>query len=146
MENIDKIRLACHKVLSDESLLPRNNETFCNIGAGRILEMLGYNDFKRGNEYLMANEMYDILNSKYEKVDLDYCRLSIVSGNIFVACQKGNPHGHITVIYPVITLSYSSKWRCAVPLVANIGACNGVISLSFAFAQMPNIYLIGEPK
>ena len=146
MENIDKIRIACCKILADENLLPRNNETFCNIGAGRILEMLGYNDFKKGDEFLMANEMFDILNSKYEKVDLDYCRLSIVSGNIFVACQKGDPHGHIAVIYPHQTISYSSKWQCAVPLVANIGACNGVISLSWAFKLIPNIYKLGVPK
>jgi hypothetical protein len=96
----------------------------------------------------MANEMYDILNSKFEKIDLDYCRLSIVSGNIFVACQK-NPdgHGHIAVIYPVITLSYSSKWKCAIPLCCNIGKENGIIGLNWAFGEkIPDIFKLGVPK
>jgi hypothetical protein len=148
MENVDQIKFACHKILSRQDLLPKGDITFCNIGFNLIMYELGYiDDFKTAGRYMMANEIYDKLTARYEKVEIGYVISNITSGNIFVACRKEIVHGHIAIVYPDKTLSYSGKWINAVPLVANIGKINGVIGLNWAFGDdMPDLFLIGKPK
>ena len=149
IDKVNKIKLVCHKVLANPNLLPREGKTYCNVGSALILDELGYTTFVRNQETkepFIANEMCHIFDKSFERVDITKCIELIDKGLIFVACQEGNPHGHICVIYPSKTTTFSKKWSMIVPLVANIGKVNEVCGLNFAFSELPKIYLIGEPK
>ena len=146
MTKINKIRLACHKILAVPTLLP-DDKTYCNIGTFMILRELGiHNDFVKDNSIKLANEMYDVLKEKYTKVSLDRVFKDILTGKVFVACLHGKPHGHIALIYPHSTQVYSIKWNVSVPLCANFGRENGVMGLNWAFSELPDLFEIGEVK
>jgi len=151
MENVDKIRLACHRVLGNPNLLPKDGKTFCNIGFYLIISELGHPILfrhKTTKEPLTANGMIDVLEQKFEKVSIEKCLNDLMRGYIFVAGAKGNPHGHIAIIYPTIYQYWSNSYNSFVPFVANIGKENAIMPLSFAFSRdnKPNIYFLGVPS
>lgn len=146
----DDVRLACHKVLSDRTLLPRDNVTYCNIGFVRILmeldsQNLHYFIDERNKKPFLANAIVDILDEKFETIDLKTLLDNILSSNvIYVAGIKGVNHGHVALVYPMHGFVYSSKFKTLVPLVANVGKINGIMGLNYAFSEMPKIYVIKE--
>ena len=148
ISNVNKIRLACHKVLGNTEILPKNGETYCNIGFWLMMKLLGHSipfTNQAQNSPLLANEIIDILEKNYKKIDMDYCLNNVLSGNIFVCGLKAKEHGHIAVIYPMISPVISKKFKKEVPLVANIGKTNGIMGMNWAFREMPNFYEIGVP-
>lgn len=148
IQGADRIRLACHKVLADKSLLKKQDTTYCNFGIFRILsefdkQMYFWN--KEANRIMLANEMYDKLNSSNISIGLD-SDIFYNSNSIFIACTKGIKHGHIAIIYPSYSRVYSTKWGKKAPLVANIGHINGVMGLNWAFAEEPKIFYFCDIK
>jgi len=146
MTTINRIRIACHKILAIPTLLP-DDKTYCNIGTFMILRELGlHNDFVKDKSIMLANEMYEMLKEKYVRVPIERVFKDLLSGKVFVACLPNKPHGHIAIIYPHDTKVFSLKWNISVPLCANIGKENGIIGLNWAFAEMPDLFEIGIPK
>lgn len=143
MNSVDKIRLSCHKILAIPTLLP-NKSTYCNIGTFLILrELKLHNDFIKNNSIMLANEMYDVLKTRYKQISLDEVFTELETGKVFVASIKEQPHGHIAIIYPHRTRIYSSKWNKFVPLCANFGVENGIMGLNWAFNKEPELFEIG---
>lgn len=146
----DDVRIACHKVLADRSLLPIGNVTFCNIGFVRILmelnsQNLHYFVDDRTKKPFLANSIVEILDKNFETIDINTLLKNIIFSNtIYVAGIKGEKHGHVAVVYPMYSFVYSQKFKTTVPLVANIGKINGIMGLNYAFSEMPKIYVIKE--
>lgn len=149
MNNVDKIRNVCHKVLANTNLFPKEGKTFCNIGTYYILDELGYGHYFFDTQAKMpklANEMNLTLKRHFKKLELNNLSSDYLeSGNIFIASIYNAPHGHIAIIYPTKTKVFSFKWNTSVPLCANIGKENGIIGLNYAFDEKPDIFLIGKP-
>lgn len=146
----DDVRLACHKVLSDRSLLSRDNITYCNVGFVRILMELNSKNLHyfvddRTKKPFLANAIIDILDKNFKTIDFKTLLENILFSNIiYVAGLKGVGHGHVAVVYPMPGFVYSSKFKTLVPLVANVGKINGIMGLNYAFSEMPKIYVIKE--
>jgi len=150
MENIDKIRLVCHKVLANPNLISRNGITYCNIGAVLILRELGWGEYfmdSSTKEPFLANDIYNVLVNNFRKVKIEDCINEIDKGIYIASCFK-KPHGHVAIVYPVNISYYSVSFNQRVPYVANIGEINAVMPLSYAFKvkDEPKIFYIGEPK
>lgn len=149
MDAVNKIRLAIHKVLSLDKLLPKNNTTYCNVGLYYILKQLGFaNDpnfiFIPTKAPHTANNIYLNLKKNFKNVSIQECIKNILTGNIYVSAKMGKEHGHVAIIYPSKTVVYSNKWGINVPLVANIGYENGIMGLNYAFEDMPDIFYLGK--
>jgi len=145
MIKLNELRNICYKVLLNEKYYPKENETYCNLATYDILNQIGYSDGlrKSGDRILLANEMAEVLASKYKLVDISYC-LNNILNNIFVACKKDTPHGHIAIIYPIKTMVWSEKWKSLVPLCVNVGKVNAIMGLNWAFSEKPDIFKICE--
>ena len=118
---------ACNLVIDYPLLKPRNNKTYCNFGVDGILRLLGINCFwnDKKKRLMLANEMFlEMVESEHWKeIPL---KVSINNTGLVVLASLGIKHGHIAVVYPTGTTK-SEKWKCVVPLVANIGKENGYI-------------------
>ncbi len=146
LENIIKIRLVCHQVLANPGYLATPGKTYCNIAFYEIMKKFNlHNHFFNTKEkrIMMANEIMDSLINKFPKVHIEDVKQKIIEGKqIFVAGIKENPHGHITVIYPVKSFVYSAKWKLEVPLCANVGIENAIMGLNYAFKNIPLFFEI----
>ena len=146
----EKIRLEIYKVLSQDGFLAKNGVTYCNFGIYRILESLfpGNKELwsKERKDIMMANEMYDYLKANKVRVEMD--ALSDFSlfntSHIYLACKKGEEHGHIVLIKPGKSKCWSGSWNKYVPLCVNIGKKNDVIPLSEAFSEEPDVFHFSE--
>ncbi len=142
---IDKIRHEIHKCLATYIYLPHDNKTYCNIFVYEFLSKFNLeNNFysQEKKRIMLANEMYDqLVNKGYKKISLQNIDMD---DNIYLASQKGKEHGHIAVIYPSHTKTFSSKWDMHVPLVANVGNEVGIMGLNWAFREMPEIFLYAK--
>lgn len=142
-----RIRQICHKILAEDSLLPKQDTTYCNFAVFRILEYFGlqWNFWNEKEKRIMlANEMCEMMASKYIEVPINEVNKTpnflMLSG-----WKNDNGHGHVAVIYPTKVNATSRKWlNIEVPMVANVGKYNGIIGLNYAFAEKPKIYLIAE--
>lgn len=147
-KKIERLRYVIHKYLNDQSLYKKEIQggdliTYCNIGVYSILEEFGkHSQFWNGKRIMLANEMVEVLESKFKPVDYDH---DFLTPHIYVAgCRNPNGHGHVAVIYPSKAKIFSVKWGIVVPLCANIGKFNGVESLNWCFSDIPDIYDLGE--
>ena len=147
----EKINLEIYKVLSQDTFLPKGGETYCNSAVYRILESLfpGNKELwnKEKKDIMMANEMYDYLKkNKVGVVVLDALSdFSIFNTpHIYIACCKGESHGHIALIKPGRARCWSGSWGKYVPLCVNIGKKNDIMPLSEAFKEEPDIFHFRE--
>jgi len=126
-------------VVSSPRFAPKDGKTFCNLAVDAICSALGYVKFHG----LTANEIVDALcsNGDWTACDETGAAVSAKMGRLAVAALKGEPHGHVAVVYPGPTV-FSGKWKRYVPKVANVGAKNGVMGANWAFKDPPGYYLL----
>lgn len=115
------------------------DETYCNFAVRDIAEAMGLALFKG----LTANQIHaKLLTLPHCRQDTgDRARLHAEAGQLAIASQTGQVHGHVAVVYPG-PMSYSGKWGTSVPMVANVGRTNGVMGANFAFKDQPTYFLL----
>jgi hypothetical protein len=121
-------------------LVPMHGETFCNDAVTIIAERCGY----RGFNGLEANDIIDLMirTPEWNPVALGLAQDAANSGQLVVAGQTAQPHGHVCVIRPGVA-GVAGHWPGAsVPKCLNIGEENFIgRGLDFAFRNIPNIYV-----
>lgn len=150
MDDIDKIRLACHRALSIDTLYPKktNDVNYANIGFVFIMKQLGYYDvFTEKNAFspLLINEIYDVLSKKFSKVDIDKCEEWVCSGDIYVAIDNNIKSWNVCVVYPTKDILYTNKFKKNVVLVASFYPVLCITSIDNAFKRIPEIFKVGKP-
>ena len=121
-------------------------KTFCNIGVQRICRGMDYDKL----DGMIANSMYEYMSknwivptgSKVDKMQAAYIAAQL--GDICVLALKGNPHGHVAIAASVKPMLFSGKWCLYSPQVANIGKNNGFIGANYAFAEVPEVFILGR--
>ncbi len=121
----------------DPSLQPENGKTFCNFGARRGAQLFQCSDFDADD--LTADAMIWILlgSTHWAKTsDGEIAAAFARSGNLCFAAMSserlGEEHGHIAAVFPADT-EFSPSLKINVPLIANVGAKNGIMKTSEAF-------------
>ena len=68
-----------------------------------------------------------------------------VAGHLVIAgddLAQGTATGHVAIVAPERQMVRSGKWRCNVPLVANVGKSNWYgKGLNWAFGRQPDLFL-----
>jgi hypothetical protein len=109
--------------------------TWCNFAADRTATFMGFDGLhsKAGAPYL-ANEQFDILSQsrRFVPCDIDEAIKHANTGSLVFAASKMQGHGHICALYPN-PAEWSGYFGRKVPIVANVGATNGIMKLSYAF-------------
>lgn len=128
-------------------------KTFCNIATQAICAGAGYHDF----DGMLANKMRDHAYKHWIRPagltgdKLAMAHQAAMIGDLALLAFKGDPHGHIAVVAPVKPVVYSGKWGFYCPIVANVGGAkadgttaNGLVGANYAFAQMPEVFILGR--
>ena len=129
-------------------LQPQDGKTFCNIGAKRVADLFGCTDFD--NPDWLADEMIRLISWSPSWTKTSFGEIaaafSQLGGLAFAAMDSqtlDEEHGHIATIFPA-DCELSPSLNCLVPLVANVGAKNGILKVSEAFPVakgQPDYYL-----
>lgn len=136
-EKAQKLKRICDAIVKDESLWPKKGATFCNFGLNLICQHMEYTGFSD----MVANEIYDKCVKVHAEISASWAEEYAKSGELAIAAQRGDPHGHCAVIYPDDGV-FSGKWRMQVPLCANIGITCGVMGANYAFKTPPKYFAI----
>ncbi len=151
------LRDACDQVIHDPNLAPLVDalsnkviETHCNQGALLVAQAMGCHEFDpaEGEDLKTADEMvlHIVSNDsgRWSLVDGSTATIHALSGGLGFAAMDSarlkEAHGHIAAIYPV-GMQKSGSLQKDVPMVANVGKCNGEEKASSAFPVR-----IGEPS
>jgi hypothetical protein len=107
-------------LLACRSSDPLNDQSPCNTFVGRGMETIySVQDFKKGNNYLMANEIFDYAttNSRWVKIGGIYdennnlCAQSLANNAYpVIAVLKREGNGHIALVIPGEPLQ-SPSWK-----------------------------------
>ena len=125
------------KMCHDKKYLPRDGMTFCNEYVMDVLKALGC----PLDRYYSANDMIDLFESKYRKLDVIGALTATREGGIVIAGMKHEGHGHVSVLIDH-NPELSGTWGKYAPFLANVGQKNGVMKASFAFRSEPVYYLV----
>ncbi len=139
------IKEACEAVVADPQLKPLMDEhgnaikTFCNIAVVRVCVAAGYVGF----EGKLANDIYQhcVSAKEWSPVTASQAAIAAQQGVLTIAAQPGKPHGHVAVVFPQGGLVYSGKWQTDAPIIANVGAKNGLMGANWAFATQPAYFI-----
>ena len=142
-----KLKKICDLVVNASEFKPVGDVTKCNLAVRKILEGMGVDLFfdKKLKRVLLANEMIDFIIAhpamfaRYS--DTDSAISDAREGYVIMACQKGQFHGHVAILYPVGS-ELSDSWRKMVPMLANVGKENKVMRASKCFRTEPEYYCI----
>jgi len=137
-----RIRQAIHKQLADDSLLPKDGVTYCNLFVYRVCESLGCKALwnQSENRPMLANEAALWLKDNILPIDSAAAFERAKNGALVIAVRHDTPHGHIAVVYPSQHTSKSGRWGIDCPIVANVGRENGVFGANWAFQVLPEYY------
>ena len=129
------LQAAGMRVINDPNLQRKGKQTFCNIGAQAINRIGGDVSVRgRANEmglYLRNPENATPISSE---MALEYANRGVVVFASYVCSDNSEP-GHIAVVAPTESLSYSNQRGEYVVSVFNVGATNGLMTLSQAFGK-----------
>lgn len=149
----DQMYAMARELVNDPALEPETKtgpdgrpvvvKTHCNQALSKMLVAAGgYGKF----DGMLADDIYLYVkdpshewvqcSTPQEATDHALDRLSI-------ACQYDTPHGHVAKVLPKMTV-YSNKWGCSVPLLCNVGKSNGIVGANWAFATMPDFFMLKE--
>lgn len=107
--------------------------TYCNRAFSYIAQGMGYHAFPPG---ALANDMIAQLAGDpdwREELDLAHVHRHAMRGGLAAAALVEHPHGHVCTVAPE-PMQPSTSWGGPVPMVANVGAENGVLRLSQVFS------------
>lgn len=136
---VEDLKHICEKVVGDPNLEPNKDRTYCNVAVIRVCEFFGYDKLKG----LTANEIYDFCERSEDWIRgiAESAHEASMIGRVAVAALRGEPHGHVAVLYPKMML-YSGKWERYVPQVANVGKKNGIMGVNWAFSDEPEYFIL----
>ena len=138
-ELVSKLKRICELIVKDPSLMARDGKTFCNFGTNLICSHMGYTGF--GD--LLANDIYDKAAREWSRTTAQWASEYANSGKLAISAQKGPIHGHVAVLFPG-PMQMSPKWKEEVPLIANVGAINGIMGVSAAFRTKPDYFVLKQ--
>jgi hypothetical protein len=146
VEKLAKLVDAICEVYDMPDLKPHDGETHCNLAVHRICSKLGYEEFKD----LMANAIIDKIESspaQWTETTIEFCQYLANQGELVLAGLKGEPHGHIVVLRPGISV-LSSKWETLVPKCINIGKTNSIDrGVNYAFGtEQPKYWVLSTKE
>ena len=137
-ELVAKLKRICEMIVKDKSVQPKDGKTHCDWALNLICSHMGCSRFSDPD--LLANKIYDILESEWAKVDASWAREFAMSGGLAVAAQKGKPHGHVAVVYPG-PMVYSGKWKSWCPTIANVGRTCEITGANNGFVNKPDYFV-----
>ncbi len=123
-------------LVKSPELQPENEKTFCNIGARRVAQFFGCHDFDDLN--LLADDMIEIIldSPSWIKIEGVPAATSAQNGNLIFAVMSSarldELHGHIAAVFPAAP-ELSPSLGHLVPMLANVGAINGITKESADF-------------
>lgn len=142
-ENALKLIDACCSALEKPEFAPRNSTTYCNQAVQYIATMMGCIEFSAS---MNANRMIDMMaqSEHFAEIPVENAQAYANNGSLVIAGLKAMPHGHVCVIRPGKEI-YSGKWMIKAPRIINVGGENFISrSLSWAFKDIPKVYLWRE--
>lgn len=144
MANIARLRQLCDEAVINPAFSPRDGRTFCNFSSRFIAEGMGFFGFPYNT---LVNDMVNILQIAPEWREDIIARAHghAMKGGLAFLALTDEPHGHMVAIYPA-AMEPSGTWGMDVPLLANVGASNGIMKTSAVFrAGSPvRCFLFGE--
>ena len=141
--NVEALRQAGESVINNPQYCP-TKYTYCNKGAQAINALSGDNSV-RG----LANDMGAFLRNPQnatalsQSEALEYANMGAVVFASYIS--YGSEPGHIAVVAPAESLSYSPSRNESVVSVFNIGRINKEMTLSKAFGTRPvGLFILNE--
>lgn len=130
----EQLRSILEEVIHDPKFQPRDGTTFCNLAVQKVCNAFDIYDF----DGMIANEMIDALEKNMLKgwrpCGGEKASEHALIGGLAIAGKRGGDHGHVAVVWPG-SMDYSPNYGKMVPMLANVGEKNGIISMSWAFAS-----------
>jgi len=139
----------CQQVVNDPDFQPADGVTYCNEAVISILhQTLNLHTF----DGMLADDICAALanDSAWSTGTTTDAQDAANSGGIAIAAAtsamisswSGTPdsHGHVAIVCPGQMVP-SGHWGCDAPLLANVGATNGIMGANWAFIQQPLFYL-----
>ena len=119
---------------------PRDELTFCNVFVSDIVKAYFGSDALKGK---LANDIVDVLSTECKTLkNADACIREVKKGNIVIAGQKLEGHGHVCPCLSLRQPEWSGNYSGMVPHCANVGGVNFIKKVSYAFRTLPVYYLI----
>lgn len=146
MANVARLQQLCTEAVSNPAFVPKFGKTFCNFCARYIAEGMGFFGFPAN---AMANDMIGFLATRPEwrEDSIERAHAHAIRGGLAFLTLTEYPHGHIAAVYPA-PMESSGSWGEDVPLLANVGATNGIMRASAVFRAdsrpMLRAFLFGE--
>lgn len=137
VKRYERLEKACRDAV--ERFKSDGETTYCNIALNHIAILLGY----RGFVGLLANAIVRKLETDpdFAPVSPEKAKELADMGELVIAGQKGEPNGHVAVVFPNRPMVTSGKWNGAkVPVVANVGKTNAIFGANYAFVKEPKYY------
>ena len=138
------LRRAGKSVINNPKYLKTETTTFCNVGAQAINSLSGDQSLQ-GNANTMGAYLRNPKNatSLSQEEALEYANMGAIVFASYVSDEKG--HGHIAVVAPTESLSYSQSRKENVVSVFNIGSDNGEMPLGYAFGKrIVGLYILNK--
>lgn len=140
MKNREGLIDACCQARENADLRPDDETSYCNVAVAFIASKMSCSELMG----LMANDMCDYFTARpdnWTPTPIEKAQELANAGSLVIACQKGDPHGHVVVCMPGLQKT-SGKWNCQVPSVINVGREVFIgKGLSFAFRELPLLYV-----
>lgn len=151
---------ACNSIIHNPDLAPELDPTtekvlatHCNAGALEVAQAMNCHEFDvpEGAEPLLADQMIwhmrTNFSGRWSRATGSEASIHALSGRLGFAAMSsgelGEDHGHICAVFPA-GMQRSGSLKRDVPLVANVGMCNGEEKVSQAFPVSkgePDYYL-----
>ena len=144
MPTPEELKLFLEDTIKNPKYIAHDGLTFCNHFVQDVFSHFGYQDFKG----LTANQIFDYCEKSEnfkEWQPLECAHLVARHGILCVAAIKGNPHGHVAIVFPGIPV-LSKKWGQEVPLVVSTGKQNGIKGANWFFGDIPTFFMMEEKE
>ena len=134
MRNVGKLVQAILRAYERPEYRPKKDaaghitETYCNFAVRDVSGAMGCHDL----ENKTADQMYEFLKEakSWKEIPVGDAQLAANRGTLVVAALPSSEmsarHGHICVVRPGEEI-FSSKFKCLVPAVMNIGGTNFIL-------------------
>lgn len=137
MLDTEKVKDFMLALVKAPELQPANGVTYCNLGAKRVAEFFGCENFSAQN--MTADQMVldmmieDVWTfTKFGEIASKWAQMGGLAFAGMSSSELGEEHGHIAPVFPGMP-ELSPSLGILVPQLANVGAKNGVMLASEAF-------------
>lgn len=127
-----------------------DGRTFCNEAVNHVAVLVGYSLFARPTNdrptgAALANHMYEMLvapKNGWLAVTGEVAQQHANEGDLVIAAQKSQGHGHVCVVVPG-EMEVSASWAKKAPKVLNVGKSVFIgRRASHAFSTEPEFFVL----